>query len=161
MIFRTPLLLSLGVGISVLAFCGISSALTRWRFPPATCIPEDSTSLSRIRYSAARLWSTGGTSNVACPIIAPWVTSQASTDTDVLYIDNSSSTNLSCTHYWIDSEGDEAWSWGFTSSGNSTDLNSFHVSSDNEFQSAAKTWRCTLPNSSNVFITNISYETSF
>lgn len=125
-----------------------------WKFSPTDCHAEDSTSLSRITYSAGKLRSSAaaGTANVVCPVA--WESNGAieTTSAALSYIDTGSS-NLSCTHYWTTSSGNELWSWGFTSSGSSSEPQWFQVDEGPTSQGSRRTWRCTLPASTLVAIT--------
>src|SRR5690242_412557 len=95
--------------IGVLAFAVSASAAT-FNFSVGTCVAEDSTSLSRIRYTAGRIWSTGGSANVICPLSAHASDTEHTTFATMRYVDNSNN-DISCTYYWTDFSGDEVWSW--------------------------------------------------
>ena len=144
----------IAVGIGTLAFT--AGAATTWHFSPTGCVAEDATSFGRLRYAAAKIWSTGGTANVVCPVNAPSSSAVSTTNASLAYMDTGSS-SLSCTHYWTTSSGLEYWSWGFSSTGSSSEPRWFQVYAGPELQNLAKTWRCTLPNSASVFITGSDY----
>jgi hypothetical protein len=141
-----------GLGISLVALTA-SSAIDR--YPAGQCFAEGSTSLSKLNYDGDRVnnASGSGTASVMCPIRTN-IDGTVETTAYLHYYDNSSSQNLTCTHFWSDFDG-VYWSWGFTSSGQ-PEGEVFEVT-DTDITFLFKNWRCVLPPSNTVFIQGYDY----
>lgn len=120
------------------------------------CFAEDSSSLDKINYESGIVNNnaSSGNVNIMCPISI----GQYWTPTSWLsYVDDSGTKNLTCVHNWTDDEGDLFFTKSFTSSGSSSASKRFYVTHENS-GAFRKNWRCTLPPSTNVFISGYYYD---
>jgi hypothetical protein len=142
------------VGCGISAFALVASA--EMYYPAGACHGESPTSLDRLNYNSGSVYngSTSGNASVICPI--SYDSTSNGTTTQLWYVDNSSATNLTCTHNWNEFDGDPYWSWTYDSSGFSADVKKFEVV-DAETNIYFKNWRCALPTSSSVKVTGYYY----
>lgn len=149
-------ILSAGV-MSALAVPANALDHVRSVMSPTASQAESSTSLAKLSYAAGKVFnsSSSGNAYVWCPIIRKETSLEDEfvdqTSSRISYVDSSSS-NLSCTYYWnfLDT-GAPYWSWTYASSG-SGGPGSFDAD-DPEVFWGTKTWRCSLPTASSVYLT--------
>ena len=144
---------------AILAFTLGASAEAAIRWPANGCLAANSTSLGKLTYDGSGVWNSSGsgTAQVWCPISRDLLLETARSVAYVRYVDNSSSFNLTCNHYWNeDSDGAPYWSQTRTSSGSGGA--GFFVIDEEDLFYGQKSWRCSLPASSSVWITSYEYD---
>ena len=130
----------------------------KFDYPSSLCHAANTTSLGKLTYEEGRVFngSGSGTADVWCPLGTDFVGYSDGTSNAVLYYRDNASSNLTCTHFWDErQDGTPLWSWTFTSSGASSVAKTWTVA--DVMEPVVKSWRCTLPASSNVSLISLSY----